>query len=517
MTGRMIEVEIVNRTGPLRLALPAALVAGVVSVFAFAQPVKAQEVVQALPPREAGQLNAALRRLASRPADLEALVSAGNASLGLNDAGAAAGFFARAARVAPADGRVMLGLARVALAQRRPVEALQGFAQAERAGIRGLDMAVDRALAYDLVGDNAAAQALYRSMLAAGDDPAVRLRLAISLAIAGDRMEFERVLYPLLRQEDRAAYRTRAFGLAIMGRTDDAVAIADAMMPTDLALRMAPYLRYMPRLTRAQQAAAANLGAFPPATEIGRDSPDIAGYAAAGTRIAARADASLTPAGPPLGAAVPPRARTARAVAIPAPAATSPARIARAELPPARAVAIPAMPAVSSPPPAPRPVAAPEPARPDLFEVFSDLGPASTARPAAPGGAVDITAIKPAREAPPAAAAKPVARVPEAKPAPKPAPRAKPAEPSRIWVQVATGRRLDALAFDWRRFARQAGGALDGKGPFSARWGAANRLLAGPYASAAAARAAIKRLKDKGVDGAFVFTSEAGEAVSKLD
>ena len=129
---------------------------------------------------------------------------------------------------------------------------------------------------------------LYRSILAVGDSAEVRRRFALSLAITGNRSEFERMLYPLLRDEDRAAFRTRAFGLAILGLSDDAVEIADAMMSTDLALRMAPYLRYMPRLTKAQQAAAGNLGAFPAATEIGRDPPEIAGYAAAGARIAAR-------------------------------------------------------------------------------------------------------------------------------------------------------------------------------------------------------------------------------------
>jgi tetratricopeptide (TPR) repeat protein len=235
-------------------------------------------------------------------------VSAGEASLVLNDTGAASGFFARAATVAPADRRVLLGQARVALAQQRPVAALQSFAQAEKAGVRSLEMAADRALAYDLVGDNAAAQALYRSVLAADDDNSeVRRRLALSLAISGNRSEFERVLYPMLRDEDRAAYRTRAFGLAVLGRPDEAVAIADAMMPTDLALRMAPYLRYMPRLTKAQQAAAGNLGAFPAAAEIGRDSSEIAGYASAGARIAANASASLTPTGAPLGSRTPAR------------------------------------------------------------------------------------------------------------------------------------------------------------------------------------------------------------------
>ena len=177
------------------ILLAGALTAGV-GGWAGSPPLRAQEVVQALPARETAQLNAALRRLASRPGDLDALLSAGNASLALNDVGAAAGFFGRAAKAAPGDARVLLGTARVALAQRQPVEALQTFAQAESAGVRALDMAADRALAYDLVGDNASAQALYRSVLAVGDSAEVRRRLALSYAIAGNRSEFERILYP---------------------------------------------------------------------------------------------------------------------------------------------------------------------------------------------------------------------------------------------------------------------------------------------------------------------------------
>lgn len=509
------------------LALSAAGGAGFV-------PLAAQEVVQPLPAREAGQLSAALRRLAARPADLEALLSAGNASLALNDAGAAAGFFARAARVAPRDGRVLLGQARVALTQRRPVEALQGFAQAESAGMRALDMAADRGLAFDLVGDNASAQALYRGVLAQGDSGEVRRRLALSLAISGNRPEFERTLYPLLRDEDRSAYRTRAFGLAILGLPDDAVEIADAMMPTDLALRMAPYLRYMPRLTKAQQAAAANLGAFPAATEIGRDPPHIAGYAAAGARIAANANAALTPAGAPLG----PRAQAAGTTTAstrrrpgregdagpaPTPGPTpAPTQLARSNAS-ASAAAQPPAPtpqrvvvATSAPRPAPAPTPTPEPGRPSVTDAFADLGLAPARTPAPAAGAVNIAAIKPARAAPrpePKPAAK---ELPKPKPeAKKPAKPAKPAEPARVWVQVGVGRNTAAFAFDWKKLARQAGGTLDGKGPWAVRYGATNRMLAGPFPSEAAARAAIKRLKDKDID-ALPFSSDEGEKVTKI-
>lgn len=507
----------------------AILLAGALAVgaggWAGATPLRAQEVAQALPAREAGQLNAALRRLAARPSDLDALLNAGNALLALNDTGAAAGFFARASRVAPGDARVLLGQARVALAQRRPVEALQGFAQAESAGVRALDMAADRGLAFDLVGDNASAQALYRSVLALGDSAEVRRRLALSLAISGNRPEFERTLYPLLRDEDRSAYRTRAFGLAILGLPDDAVEIADAMMPTDLALRMAPYLRYMPRLTKAQQAAAGNLGAFPAATEIGRDPPHIAGYAAAGARIAANANAALTPTGAPLGPRAQATGTTATSTASsrrrpgresePRTAATSaPTQPVRVDAGATAATPAPARPArivvaTASPAPAPE--------LPSVTDAFADLGlaPVGTSAPAA--GAVDIAALTPTRAEPPAP--RPVAK-PEAKEsAPKPKTEAKkpakPAEPARVWVQVGVGRNTRAFVFDWKKLAKQAGGALDGKGPWAVEYGATNRMLAGPFPSEAAAKAVIKRLKDKQID-ALPFSSDDGEKVTKI-
>ncbi len=534
-----------------RVRLLATALAGSMASWSGSAPLHAQEVVQALPPREAAQLNAALRRLAARPTDIEALVSAGNASLALRDTGAAAGFFSRAAAAAPSDRRVLLGMARVALEQRRPVAALQGFAQAESAGVSPLEMSADRALAYDLVGDNAAAQALYRGVLAADDrNTEVRRRLALSLAISGNRSEFERVLYPMLRDEDRAAYRTRAFGLAILGRPDEAVAIADAMMPTDLALRMAPYLRYMPRLTKAQQAAAGNLGAFPAAAEIGRDSGEIASYAGAGARIAANASTSLTPVGPPLGQRAPapapvpakvsatpptqtptPAMTPARpATAIPGVLSQLPARTVEAR-PPGPASASAASPSITSKRPVPLPPAVvaqasplpaqasitTPPARASLADAFADLEPAVIAGPAA--GAVDIASLAPARRVATATPPKPKPVPASAKPAaekPKPKPKVeKPAEPARIWAQVGVGRNTAAFAFDWRKLAKQAAGALDGKGPWAAKYGASNRMLAGPYATDAAAKAAIKRLKEKGIE-ALPFTSDEGEKITKI-
>ena len=584
--------------------------------------VSAQAVVQPLPPRAAGDLNDALRRLARSPRDLGALLDAGEASLAVGDLDAAIGFFVRGQDVAPENGRVMLGLARCFTLQRRPIEALRLFAEAEQAGIAESEMAADRGLAFDLVGDNASAQALYRAALAQGNDPETRRRLALSLAMTGQRKEFEATLLPLLQSEDRSAFRARAFGLAILGDADDAVGIAEALMPTDLALRMAPYLRYMPRLTRAQQAAAANLGAFPRANEIGRDDPAIASYGPSESRIARGPDAALAPSGVTMGAnanagatpvatptpapapqrqtrqqrrqaersarttaASDPLARTLarstpaatpeRAVAAPPPVpapfpaptpapAQSPVAVAQAtrpaiqlELPPsndqvpsdqaapvqtsstpatqapAQIVRIDPSPVATSPEiapaapvreervqvaalsvstvasPAPSMVAPaetipdPEPSQSvaDAFAAFAATQPAATPRP---GTAVDITTIKPPRER-----AAPPPPAPEAKPKP-------PANPSRHYVQIATGRDRDALKFDWRRISRKADSLLDGKGPFVTKWVEANRLLAGPYPSAAAAREVMNKLKALDIDS-FTFTSDPGQAIDKLD
>ena len=102
-----------------------------------------------------------------------------------------------------------------------------------------------------------------------------------------------------------------------------------------------------------------------------------------------------------------------------------------------------------------------------------------------------------------------------AQPAPKP-PAPKPiAHPRRFWVQVATGRDVDALEWDWRRIKREGGDLLASKDAYSARWGQTNRLVVGPYASASAAQKAVTDLKAKGLDS-FTFTSAEGEVVSPL-
>jgi hypothetical protein len=405
----------------------------------------------------------------------------------------------------------------------------------------------------------------------------------------------EAALSPLLTRQDKSAWRVRAFSLAIRGEQTQAVSIANATMPATLAAGIAPYLRYMPQLTRAQQAAAANLGRFPRASEIGHDDARIAQYAPPSSgRLATGADAGLVPSGQPLGrsgarargtlqAAVDPsrpaepsrrerraqeraarqaqaeeqkrlalQARQARddrnrererppepVVAV-STAAAPPSVLAapRVALVPARPVqaaptpgftVVPAatpvpqspVPAASStllagpsfnltpgitpPPPVAAAVAAPAlapvPPKPRprrLADAFGDLAqPAISASPTP--GAVDIRRITPNRPA-------------DAKSA-RPAP---PEQPSRIWVQVATGRNKAALGFDWRRMAKDDAAVFRGKKPLVAAWGQTNRLLTGPFETEAAANAFVTQLRRVDVDGAFLWTSPAGQVVDAL-
>ena len=269
-----------------------------------ASPLAAQgrAVVQPLPPAASAELNRALRRLDSNPRDVDALILAGKASLELGDIDAAIGFFGRAEELSPDNARVKAGTAAAYVRVQRPVEALRLFEEAERARVSPASVAGDKGLAHDLVGNNREAQLAYRRSISYEENAEIRRRMALSYAIAGDREAFESTLLPLLEQRDFGAYRTRSFGLAILGQPDEAVAIADAVMPKDMAERVEPYLRYMRRLTPAQQAAAANLGIFPRAAAIGRDDPRIVAAREAGSAPAlAGVDTGLAPSGRPLG------------------------------------------------------------------------------------------------------------------------------------------------------------------------------------------------------------------------
>ncbi len=283
-----LAVAMVSLAGPVR-ATPQQ------SSDAAAAPVSVSHpVVEPTAPSAGKALNAALGQLAKDPRDIDALLAAGDAANALGDNAASLGFYSRADQLAQTAAPAKAGKVKAAIAGARlhlddPVEALRWYADAEKAGADPVVFAADRGLAYDLVGDNAAAVAQYRLALERSTDTTLRdevtRRLALSLAIGGDRRGAERVLLPLLQRQDRSAWRTHTFVLAVAGRSDEAVSVAHATMPADLADAIAPYLRFMVRLTPAQQAAVASLGTFPRAADIGRDDPRVVAYAAAHPRV----------------------------------------------------------------------------------------------------------------------------------------------------------------------------------------------------------------------------------------
>ncbi|MCX7864932.1 MAG: tetratricopeptide repeat protein [Novosphingobium sp.] len=287
------------RSRLMRLVAPVAMAL----VACASMPLAAQPVVQPLPDPEAKRLNAALTRLARDPRDVAALIEAGEAAMALGDHEAASGFFRRANDTRPGNPCALSGLATALVMSGDPYAAIPIFTEAEKAGADLRAIAADRGLAYDLVGANAVAQEHYRKALANDADGEVRRRLALSLAISGDAAGADEMLLPLLRKQDKPAWRTRTFVLAITGRTREALDVTNTLLPAELAQQIGPYLRYMPQLTPAQQAAAANLGRFPRASEIGRDDPRIGAYASLATprpKLAA-VDAALVPKGDALG------------------------------------------------------------------------------------------------------------------------------------------------------------------------------------------------------------------------
>ncbi|HEY6868942.1 MAG TPA: SPOR domain-containing protein, partial [Novosphingobium sp.] len=382
----------------------------------------------------------------------------------------------------------------------------------------------------------------------------------------------------------------------------------DQTMPDDMAQSIAPYLRYMEKLTPAQQAAAANLGRFPRAADIGRDDPRVAAYSS--PRRPSGVDGALVPAGKPLG-----RGRTARlasderagnsapdrtpppvfgadrtAPSVPAPTRqTTPAPALAMATPPERRAAStrPTPPAATLPPastPAPvalvpgggfdlarvdgvrQPATAPASSPPAELPAAASPGPVPVPAPVpaveavaprpVPAPAVEAVAPRPV-PAPAAASAPPSAPPPKSKapaaaaprrglseafadlavtggpvtPAPgavdvrklaaakakaaKPVEPPKPVYPSRVWVQVGTGRNLAALGFTWKQLVKDNPALFKGKSPSTADWGRTNRLLAGPFSSQDTAEAWLAKLKKAGLD-AFLWLSEKGEKVDDL-
>ncbi len=203
-----------------------------------------------------------VRTLASDPSDFQSLIGAGKAALELGDAQAAAGFFARADAVDPQSPLPQAGMGAVSVANGDPRAALPYFERAQQRGAAVATFACDRGLAYDLLGQQAKAQADYRLAMTGRDGDEARRRLALSLAISGNRAEALQTIAPLAAKGDSGVPRVRAFIFALTGDSNAAMTAINAVMPGSWA-SVAPFVQRLPSLTAGQRAAAVNLGIFP--------------------------------------------------------------------------------------------------------------------------------------------------------------------------------------------------------------------------------------------------------------
>ena len=506
-------------------------------------------------PAGAVELRSAMRRISFNPSDADALADAGTASLVLGDANAALNFFTRANALRPGNSRIVSGLATATVRTENPFEALRLFDDAVRLGANERSIAIDRALAFDLLGNFGRAQQDYKLARTAFTSDDLIIRQSVSLALAGQKEEADAMLVPLLERKSASAWRARAFMLAARGELRESTKVAQGFMDAPSAERMERFFRLMPNLTGAQQAAAIHLGHFPTSQYVGRDSEQVRRVAAALPQTAlASPQNRLIPLGDPFG---PKAAKTgdtkiaqapdvkkdrkaqetgkvltavANIPASPKPAATlNPAPtaipgsfsnvpiIAQAET---KAVVSAIMGAtISSPTPLVN-VQDPTPAPTALAAASSgfDLG-AVVASIEIPEGEqlpsqvpVDLKSLKPVMTKVAA-----VERAKIAKVDPKIAAKAKLEKnnPARYWVQIAAGK-AGALGFDYRKFAKKYPELLKNRNPFTAEWGKTDRLLVGPFADQKAAKKWEGDYKKAGGDS-FMWKSEIGVPVNRLN
>lgn len=521
---------------------------------ASAQAPLAAAAVQALPaPGEGAELRRHLTDLAANPRSLQSLIGAGRAAVGVGDGHAALGFFARAEEIAPQDARVKAGMASAFVLLEQPQAAIRFFAEAVRLGAPEGEVARDRGLAYDMLGDPNRAQQDYGLALQHREDAEARRRLALSLAISGNRQAALSALDPLLRSQDRAAYRTRAFVLALTGDANGAAQAVESSMPGQSSA-MAPFLSRLAGLSPAQKAMAVHFGQFPAdgravrMAEWGGSGQPQAQQPARPTPSAARPTAS---AARPTPSATRPTQVTSRQ---PEPARPStiaplirrPVQVARAELPIAQprqsppqaqqqpaAAAAAATPAPETAPvriavaetqPPPDPVltetAATTPAPERSVPAFEDIAALVRSLPVErdedrPAAAPAVVRPQPTRPVSTAATGRPAAtRTAAATTPPRTTRPAVPAHPSRHWVQVAGGSRA-AFNFQIGRIRQSASALMQGRQAYFAANGNSSRLLVGPFPTSRAAQDFVNQLARQDVP-AFAWTSRAGEEVARL-
>ncbi|MEO8722883.1 MAG: SPOR domain-containing protein [Sphingobium sp.] len=528
-------------------------------------------------PDAAGMLSRNMTKLTSDPHDVNALIGAGEAALLLDDPRAAVGFFGRADEISGSNGRIKAGLGRAMLQMQQTGDALRLMNQASALGYSNKVLLSDRGLARDLSGDQAGAQRDYLAALKLAPNDVLTLRrYAVSLGITGQVELAEQTIAPLLYRSDRAAWRDRAFILAMNGRRDQARNITEQVMPKQLANAIQPYMDRLPMLNAVQRAEAVHLGKFPPGlvnvsvASAAASAPASGPYAAPGSRPATSSPTAVAPTRPVQGAATrsprgqvatasPPRAAQPRATPTPASSASVPpvidygrsgtygppnsatnatpaARPAPVASPapaaPVRATPAPVYSAPASPRHAPTPSVPTSPASPatstrTLAQIMAEIRvPDGEQRSSVT--AVDLTdiarlqaqrrkdqAIVAAKAKKDAAAKAKAAADAKAKAEALAEKKRLAANPARIWVQVASGRSTSALAFDFRKLRKKYADVIGDKNAGTSAYGSTNRLVIGPFSSTKKAKKFLDDMEQAGRH-VMLWNSDAGEEVAPI-
>lgn len=395
-----------------------------------------------------------LRILATTPDDVAALIGAGNAALAVGDTNAAAGFFSRADVLDSHNGQVKAGLAGTMLANGNARAALRLFNDAVSLGVQPAEIAADRGLAYDLRGAPKRAQADYALALRLKPDSETTRRLALSQAIAGDRVLALATLDPLLRKQDVPAWRDRVFVFALTGDAADAQRDAALVMPPEQVAALAPYLPKLAGLKSSEKAAAIHLGRFP-----GEIRPEP------------------------------------KPVIVAAPKIT----IDRATLaPPAAPMQTFAEATAASQTPAPTPAVPVADAAPTRAELAAQARLAAKARAAEKHKADALAAAKAKRE-----------EVAEERAAAR-------KNPARHWVQIAGGANKGDLDKEWAKLKGKWPSQLAGRSPWTTHYRFTNRLLIGPFPTSAAAQGWVGDRKKEGF-ATFRVETAAGDLVERIN
>jgi Flp pilus assembly protein TadD len=237
------------------------LAAMLLTTLAFHAPATAQYGSSAITDPNAA-LADSMRTLAKEPKNMSALIAAGRASLELGDFQAAAGFFGRAEESYPQSPMPKIGMGATMTMSGDPSSALTYFSRASALGAPASMLALDRGMAYDLLGQQSQAQAQYRMAMVGVQADEARRRLALSLAISRDIKGAAATIEPLLARRDPESLRVNAFVLALAGDREGARRTIDAAMPGTGA-QFEPFFRLLPVLNPREKAAAVHLGEFP--------------------------------------------------------------------------------------------------------------------------------------------------------------------------------------------------------------------------------------------------------------